>query len=232
MNYVIGDIHSEVSKLKELILYICKIDSNPKFIFVGDYIDKGNDAKKTLDYLLKIKNKFSSIFLIGNHEYCWLNLIDYKEYLINFGGYKTIESFSCSNIFECQKKILIDYNDFFDSLVPYYIINHSGIASKFYSFSPDEIKMKNFLFNRYDFIQEKRFFQEKYKVIFGHTSFYKPYFDEYKIGVDTGACYLKNQPLTSFCIENSRFVDSDRNNYKINDLSENFCPSIIRINKK
>jgi hypothetical protein len=40
-------------------------------------------------------------------------------------------------------------------------------------------------------------------VIFGHTGFYYPYSNEYKIGVDTAACFLETQPLTAFCIENN-----------------------------
>ena len=46
MNFVIGDIHGEVTKLKSLIKLIDKNEANPSFIFIGDYIDKGEKFKK------------------------------------------------------------------------------------------------------------------------------------------------------------------------------------------
>ncbi len=86
MHYVIADIHGETTKLKKLINHIISIDTRPEFIFIGDYIDKGEDAKATLDFLLDLKSKYSCVFIIGNHEYCWLNINDYTDYLLKYGG--------------------------------------------------------------------------------------------------------------------------------------------------
>ena len=58
--------------LKRLIYFIRKLDDKPKFIFIGDYIDKGFNSKETLDYLVDFNKEFECVFLIGNHEFYWM----------------------------------------------------------------------------------------------------------------------------------------------------------------
>ena len=77
-------------------------------------------------------------------------------------------------------------------------------------------------------LSENSLVSGQYKVVFGHTSFYKPYSDEYKIGVDTGACYLEGQPLTAFCVEEELFLNSNRESYLLKKMDNNNCPNIIR----
>jgi serine/threonine protein phosphatase 1 len=234
MNYIVGDIHSEISKLLLLVKFIYKKDKNPTFVFIGDYIDKGEDAKKTLDYLLFIKNNFHTIFLKGNHEYAWEHAIDYEEYLLKFGALSTIKSLRCSGVLDTQKLLLEQYAEIFNSMVNYYKIKnyficHSGIAPDVYQRSNLENRnTKEFLFNRYDFIKETRLFEDYYTVIFGHTGFYSPYYDGFKIGIDTAACYLPSQPISAFCVEDSCFFNSDNEIFYLKDLSRSLCPNILR----
>ena len=86
MNFVIGDVHGEVTKLKSLIKLIDKNEANPSFIFIGDYIDKGENSKKLLDYLIELKSKYPIIFLLGNHEYYWIKMN--KNSILKYGGLK------------------------------------------------------------------------------------------------------------------------------------------------
>ena len=54
--FVIGDIHGCSEMLKRLI---DKIDWNPshdRLIFIGDYIDRGENAKDVVDFILDDKN--------------------------------------------------------------------------------------------------------------------------------------------------------------------------------
>jgi serine/threonine protein phosphatase 1 len=234
MIYVVGDIHSEISKLLLLVDFICKKDKSPTFVFIGDYIDKGEDAKKTLDYLLYVKNNFPCIYLKGNHEYAWQNAIDYEEYLLKFGALNTIKSFKCSGVLDTQILLLEQYGEIFDSMVNYYKIQnyficHSGIAPDVYQRPDlDNRNTKEFLFNRYDFIKETRLFEDYYTVIFGHTGFYSPYYDGYKIGIDTAACYLPSQPISAYCVEKSYFINSDKEIFYLKDISRSLCPNILR----
>lgn len=234
MHYVVADIHGEITKLKNLVKYIISLEDNPEFIFIGDYVDKGEDAKATLDYLIELKDNYSCVFIIGNHEYCWKNASDYEDYLIKYGGINTIKSFNASGLFETQQILLSNYASLFNSFVSYHIeglffISHSGIDPLHYDLDlSGNIDEKLFLFNRYQFIKHQALFKQKYKIIFGHTGFFIPYVDDFKIGIDTGACYLQDQPLTSFCIEKEIFYNSDNINYSINSIRGYYCPNIMR----
>ena len=234
MNYVIGDVHGESEKLKTLVHNIKKLNNNCTIIFVGDYIDKGFNSKTTLDYLINLSKSNECVFLMGNHEFYWMqesNEVD--EYLLKYGGKQTIKSFNCSSISETRLILNNDYKDFFKKLIPYYFfkkyfISHSGFKPLYANKIITEVPVQNFLFNRYEFIKTSHFFKEKYRVIFGHTGFYAPYVDHYKIGIDTGACFLEDQPLTAFCLEKEFFLNSNGETISLSNIPKNICPSIIR----
>lgn len=234
MKYVIGDIHGEISKLKLLIEIICKNDNLPEFIFIGDYIDKGENSKKTLDHLDELRKNYKCIFLIGNHEYLWKNASNNKNYLFKYGAISTINSFGFKSIEETQTYILRKYENLFNLFVDYYqidsyLIVHSGIQPEYYLIDDViNIPTESFLFNRYSFLQVEQYFQNKYKIIFGHTAFYEPYRDIYKIGIDTAACYINSQPLTAFCIDENIFYNSHNKKYSLEYLPENSCANIVR----
>ena len=236
MKFVIGDIHAEITKLRCLVENILKLNQNPEFIFIGDYIDKGESAKKTIDFLIELKNKYKCIFLEGNHEYQWLNLTpdnNIEEYLLKYGGHLTIGSFpGIECVFQMKNLLLNKYKDFFNEMVSYwenekFVITHSGIPPNLYSKKIADIEKKLLLFNRYDFIKMDRKFNGKI-IIFGHTGFYTPYYDGVKIGLDTSACYLENQPITAFCLDEEFFVNSDNIKLSLKDIDLTFCPNIVR----
>lgn len=237
MKFVIGDIHGEISKLEKLLINIIEIDVYPELIFIGDYLDKGESARETLDYLIKLKLEHRCVFLEGNHEYQWLNLgidINLKNYLLNYGGLMTMNSFdNIKDVLQMKDVLLDEYKEFFLELVPYwenenYVITHSGIPPKYYGNQLVDIEKKDLLFNRYDFIKAEMKYKDKV-VIFGHTAFYEPYYDGFKIGLDTAACYIKTQPLTSFCIDQEFFVCSNNKIINLIDLNINQCPNIVRV---
>lgn len=238
MVYVIGDIHGEIAKLGNLVEYIECNDKYASYVFIGDYLDKGEDVFATLEYLTELNKKRECSFLLGNHEYIWLNYeendFSSETYLMKYGGEETLKSLSAGTIYEGKKRLLENFSSFFDLLQPYwndneYVVVHSGIPPEFYETALDKIPVNKLLFNRYDFIQERKLYLNKYKIIFGHTGFYYPYVDDFKIGIDTAACFLKSQPLTAFCPDINTFIDSHNNKLTINSVSTEYCPNIVRV---
>ena len=236
MKFVIGDIHGEITKLKLLVKFIMNIDDKPEIIFIGDYLDKGESSKKTLDFLIQLKNELKCVFVEGNHEYQWMNVSkenNIEEYLLKYGGLSTIDSFSnIENVFQMKKILLSQYADFFKNLIPYwenenYVITHSGIPPECYNKKLKDINKRLLLFNRYDFIKMKKKYFNKI-IIFGHTGFFSPYYDGVKIGLDTAACYFKNQPITAFCLEKKFFINSDNFKQNLKEIDLNSCPNIAR----
>ena len=68
--FVFGDIHGCLHKLE---LLWDRIEPRPgldQLVFLGDYIDRGEDSSGVLDYLLRLKKVyFETIFLMGNREF-------------------------------------------------------------------------------------------------------------------------------------------------------------------
>ena len=104
MNYVVGDIHGEITKLETLINNILEQSKNPIFTFIGDYLDKGENPKAALDYLVGLNQKYQCNFILGNHEFLWLSVNsnnNAKDYLIKYGAISTIKSFGFLTFEEC-----------------------------------------------------------------------------------------------------------------------------------
>ena len=113
MNFIIGDIHGELTKLKALIRYILLRDPAASFIFIGDYLDKGEDPFATLQYLDALASENSCVFLRGNHEYYWELLQDnsdsYAAYLTKYGGKNTSASVAGAQDLLTAKKNNVRY---------------------------------------------------------------------------------------------------------------------------
>ena len=91
---IIGDIHGDISAVESLIAEVlCRTE---KVIFVGDYINRGPDGARVLDFLIALNsNSSSSVFLAGNHERELLRYIDgaSSDRLISIGGASTLRSY-------------------------------------------------------------------------------------------------------------------------------------------
>jgi serine/threonine protein phosphatase 1 len=74
-SFAIGDLHGEVSLLRRLI---ATIDPTPadRLIFLGDYLDRGEDSVATVLELVALGRRIPSTWLRGNHDAAWLEVWD------------------------------------------------------------------------------------------------------------------------------------------------------------
>lgn len=210
--YAIGDIHGKFDKLKGLIEQLDL--HNHLLIFLGDYIDRGEDSFKVVDCLTNLDRLYNCVFLKGNHEELFMDYLSgVDEYLfINNGGNKTVSSYmnggydiTLETCYE-DRHLPSDHLNFYRGLKYYYetdkyIFVHAGLLPKDVPLSeqPKEI----LLWERYDFINSE--FNWGKKVIFGHTP-NKEVLNMYnKICIDTGACY-GDGALTCVELPGERFI--------------------------
>jgi serine/threonine protein phosphatase 1 len=109
--YAIGDCHGCLAQLRRLIEQ-CENDARQKrsrFIFLGDYIDRGQDSRGVLDLLIDLQ-KWSPdeiICLLGNHEDMLLAAIadeaNEPRWLRN-GGDQTLLSFRVASAIDVPDK--------------------------------------------------------------------------------------------------------------------------------
>jgi hypothetical protein len=65
MRWIIGDIHGMLRPLETLLVSIRARDWNPRFIFAGDYVNRGPDSARVIDLLISLKD---ATFIRGNHD--------------------------------------------------------------------------------------------------------------------------------------------------------------------
>lgn len=194
--WAIGDIHGCYNKLIDLLKQL-KVDfKKDRLIFIGDYIDRGDQSKAVVNLLVELKKKApSTVFLLGNHEHMlleYLSGVNRKPFLFN-GGQKTLNSyFGGGRSLSPQApkpSFPKEHLDFFHSLLPYfetdeYIFVHAGLRDRL---PLDRQDLFDLLWIREDFYFSKYKFGKT--VVFGHSPFQDPFVFKNKIGIDTGAVY-------------------------------------------
>lgn len=113
LTFAIGDIHGCLEQLENLMekiyekyYYLC---SNPKFVFVGDYIDRGPNSKEVLDFLMALQgwSPDKVICLKGNHEDMMMDAkFRASHAFYNNGGDKTLKSFGVELIADVPEEYI------------------------------------------------------------------------------------------------------------------------------
>lgn len=98
--FVVGDVHGYIKPLAALFDEI-KPARQDTVVMLGDYIDRGPDSKKTLQFLKKQAKKCNLITLRGNHEDILLHILEDELYAmantedwLSWGGAETLASFN------------------------------------------------------------------------------------------------------------------------------------------
>jgi serine/threonine protein phosphatase 1 len=195
---VVGDIHGCYEELKELIIDLEEKQEYNKdtdrLIFLGDYIDRGEDSYKVIQYIKELqKNNSNVIALMGNHEKMCIDFMTRNEdNWLNNGYYTTLKSYgsyqALSKDVEWMQSLPMYYED------EHCIYVHAGM-------NPRKPLSQNtwyeLLWQRESFIYDFHKFYKK--VIFGHTPSQlllkkdKPYQTTGgNIGIDTGCVFGGN----------------------------------------
>lgn len=150
MYFPIGDIHGAYDPMKRLYDKIVQEIANgidPAFggtiVFMGDYVDRGPDSKKVLDFLMNLEdfevngNPVRHVILMGNHEEMMCQAYRYpnqgpmlRMWEAN-GGVETLESFGVTKEEFFAGKLLkyIEWMENLDVLWvdPDYVFVHAGL---------------------------------------------------------------------------------------------------------
>lgn len=183
----VGDIHGCLDHLQRLMSRV-EPTAADRVIFLGDYVDRGENSMGVLDYLIDFGRKFpKSVFLKGNHEAMFLDFLAGRNqwlFLAN-GGDTTLESYREAEGIQIPKTHL----EFLDKLDLYYatddfIFVHAGLRP---GLPVERQSETDLLWIRDEFLDSS--YDWGRVVVFGHTPLPEPLFKANKIGVDTGAVY-------------------------------------------
>lgn len=195
--FAIGDIHGCAAKLEILLNRLPCDRKHDTLVFLGDYLDRGPDARGVLDQLCALQAEGVHIVpLMGNHEYL---LLEYHRsgdqallpYMRRLGLEKTLESYGGASLSGLASLDFMprEHRNFLASLHPYweteeYIFVHAGLRPDLPLADQD---ISDLCEVREPFLSQELDFGRK--VIFGHTPFASPLLTPFRIGIDTGAAY-------------------------------------------
>ena len=204
--YAIGDIHGRADMLDELLMQI-KEDAGAlhqaQLIFLGDYVDRGNDSRGVIDRLISLRNDYDdAVFLKGNHEALMLDFLEEPEDLgqwLDWGGEETLESYGVDPVGKTKRALADELRaaapkshlNFLNNLdlthiEGDYLFVHAGVRPG----APLEDQTEtDLLWIRKRFHNAAPASRPDYVVVHGHTPTDKPEDAGWRIGVDTGACY-------------------------------------------
>lgn len=100
--FAIGDIHGCLPQMNRLLDKITTTDSKAPIVFVGDYVDRGEDSAGVLRTLFEMRDDPRMTCLAGNHEDMMLNFIDDPvangARWLRYGGLQAMASFGVGGI--------------------------------------------------------------------------------------------------------------------------------------
>lgn len=195
--FAVGDIHGCYRQLEKLLARLPIRRGGDTLVFLGDYLDRGVNARKVLDIICELSTAgYKVIGLLGNHEYL---LLEYHKsgdpalvpYLRKLGLEQTLESYGDVTLSQLASLTFLPsaHRDFLLSLLPFfetenYLFVHAGINPGLPLSAQGTADLCEI---RETFLRARLHISKT--VVFGHTPFVTPYVTADKIGIDTGAVY-------------------------------------------
>jgi len=94
----IADIHGcldELDELMELLTHDGLLSDDTTLVFLGDYLDRGPSSAETIEYLIRLRDERNCIFLRGNHDDKFLDLLNDATRIEPVNGeFETVISYS------------------------------------------------------------------------------------------------------------------------------------------
>ncbi len=133
LTIAVGDIHGEAAKLARLLFHVEKwlyanAPNEPRrFVFLGDYIDRGPHAREALEIVQRLQSA-GAVCLRGNHEELMLRSERSERKMVNFlanGGEATLASLSTSAAFHAAQDWMRTLPLSYEDKLRYYV--HAGV---------------------------------------------------------------------------------------------------------
>ena len=190
--FIVGDIHGCLHMLQRLMQRIPWRPDMDRLIFLGDYIDRGEDSRGVVEAVMEIAGTSERVeCLMGNHERILLDFIEGRDVTTFFlnGGTSTLNSYRAFQQRYEDALIPAEHVAFLRALKPWvelddYYVVHAGLRP---GVALENQSQEDLLWIRDPFIFSS--YRFKKRVVFGHTPFSQPLVMENKIGLDTGAVY-------------------------------------------
>ena len=221
--YAIGDVHGQITMLRTMmeLLKDQSLREQDQLVFLGDYVDRGEDSKAVLDTLIALQEERpNTVFLRGNHEQLMLDardseppargstpdsflLSDDTRLWFHNGGEDTLfayqDEMNDEQFLKWWEAIPEAHWEFLratqmEYITPRYFFVHAGLLPRGKTWEGQGDGRDLRLWIREPFISSKDDFDGRV-VVFGHTPTQRVLVERNKISIDTGAVF--GGPLTA-----------------------------------
>lgn len=225
--YALGDLHGCADLLERAFR---AIDADLQHgrakrvlhVFLGDYIDRGLDSRRTLDLLIERARRETAVFLKGNHEDVLLGFLEDPTRLHDwrqFGGLQTLMSYglrpplnpSAGEQLELARTLAAtlpaDHKRFLEQLKPSFLCGdyffvHAGVRP---GVALDQQDEEDLLWIRDEFLARDVDFGKF--IVHGHTPVREPDLRPFRLNIDTGAYATGRLTLLRLEGNELRFMD-------------------------
>lgn len=208
MLYAVGDIHGRLDKLDALLGKL-PIASGDRFVFLGDYVDRGPDSKGVVERLIDFAEAYPCVFLIGNHESMFLDYLGWEgpayfgaDVFVPNGGDVTLASYGWNESRPPgpgELALPAKHEAFFKALRPHhaegaYVFVHAGLGRALGRAGDADWALRNARIEEllWDRSSAEVPHELDVTIVYGHTplaDFSVRWNLPYSIGIDTGAVY-------------------------------------------
>ena len=205
--YCIGDIHGRLDLLREMHQLILAdaagFNGGKMLIYLGDYIDRGENSKGVIDLLLGSPLAgFRLVHLLGNHEQTLLDFLQHPREVaawLTYGGRAALLSYGVAVRGDPVREALEEVRDELERRLPRahleffqrlemmhiagsYCFVHAGIRP---GVPLQEQRYEDLLWIREDFTESRTI--HEHIVVHGHSITPEVDWRPNRIGIDTGA---------------------------------------------
>lgn len=220
--YAVGDIHGRVDLLERLLTRIAEDLAGhggpAEIVFLGDYVDRGDDSRKVLDVLNEMADLSDArpVFLMGNHEQMLLEFLrdpTRGARWIRYGGLQTLMSYGVGGATAQGEAEFEKLRDRLAEAMAHHVPFLERLSLKHRSgnvlfvhaaadpqLPPEDQEPETLLWGCPSFDRVQR--TDGLWVVHGHTIVSKPRTDAGRVSIDTGAYY--SGQLTAARIEGKK----------------------------
>lgn len=223
--FAVGDIHGQADPLRRLLAK-CetyarhKPGNDVRYIFVGDYVDRGLAVRDVFEQLIAFNKTHDCVFLRGNHDQMLLDFLADPEATgpgwMDLGGRETLAGYGVKVPPGWGKRDWTQVGSAFRDAFPHehyeliaqsrlrheegdFLFVHAGVNPNRPLDKQDDYDL---MWIRDDFLRSSQPLPKM--VVHGHTPTHGPVYTNNRIGIDTGA-YLTGV-LTAVAIRASEFA--------------------------
>ncbi|MFK7991166.1 MAG: metallophosphoesterase [Sandaracinaceae bacterium] len=192
--FAIGDIHGCAEELVALIESL-PLTKDSTLVTLGDYVDRGPDARGVIETLLAMRERCHVVSLRGNHEELFLDYLDHDDekhaakFVLNGGG-ATLRSYVADG--STEVRVPREHIEFIRGL-PHcyetddYFFVHAGVPDVPLETIDVEEHGPFMLWARGRFLDST--FKWDKRIVHGHTAMPDPTVLPHRVNLDTGCAY-------------------------------------------